>query len=159
MICTTATEEMVAAVTSNRSVASTPTTPNEVRCVTPTMYANTAPPKTTQERAEFTRQATMPDGRSRCGVRPDGRSVVVALGEEPLELGGDRVAARQLAVLVHEGRGQRVLFHIGVVTLFERADETLQLGVLLDLLLDLLQELAVLFTQPIGREDQSRSPR
>ena len=78
----------------------------------------------------------------------------MAIGQELLELGRDAVATRQLAALVHQRRGQRIVFHVAVVTGFERADQPLQLLVALDLVVDLGQERAILFAQLLGREDQ-----
>ncbi len=69
MSCTTASVDSTAAEISNRSVASTPATPRELRCSTAMTYAKVATPNISQDRLEFTVEVYPPCRRARqCGA-------------------------------------------------------------------------------------------
>src|SRR6185437_5825883 len=116
----------------------------------------------TQDRREFTpRSYSSRSGVTATGAGPDGRSALAARvlvvsaavvavpaeGQEVLQLRGDLVGARELAVAVGQRRTQMGVLHIRVVPLLQRADQLGELGVARDLLVDVGDELAVLLAQ------------
>src|SRR6476620_6499720 len=141
---------MAEAVAWNRSVASRPTTPNDVRCATATRYPKIPMVQISQARGAVTPSLCPARGRPR-GCCDAALLPGVLPGQVSLHGGTEVVGVGKLVVFVGQKRAPHHAVCLLVIAGFEAGHHLLDLLGGLDLLGDLAADLAARFAEPVGR--------